>query len=168
MPKGNPQYAVRLPEDQAERFEEYCDEKGISYAEALRRFTVRELDVEEGKQVRIAVQQSGNDDDEKENEVIADGGQVVRPMLQFMGAFYAVIGLTAFGIMAFSTFVYPADFILSMGMDLIGITFSSLLMVAVLMIILYTDHPEKVDRLLYAGVRKASRVKPAILGGVKS
>jgi hypothetical protein len=41
------QYSTRLPEDDAERLEEYCDETNISKSEALRR-SVREYVSENG------------------------------------------------------------------------------------------------------------------------
>lgn len=158
---------VRLPKDTLRQVEQYAEDREISKSDALRRMIEKGVDLEEAG-LTVAASHPSKEEDDEEKEVVADGGQVVRPMLQFMGAFYAMIGLTTFGIMAFSTFVYPIDFILGMGMDLIGMTLTALLLVGVLMIILYTDYPEKVDQLLYSGVQKISLAIPPIFGGSKS
>lgn len=159
MPQ-NPQYAVRLPKDQAERFEEYCEEKDISYAEALRRFTIRELEIEEGNQVRIAVQQSGSQQKEKEeNEPIADGGQVIRPSLRLLGSLYASVALLIFlflSLVAYFNISIPAS-IIELGFKLM---LSTLIVAALIIPILYSSLPEKVDKRLYSGIGKASEFIP--------
>jgi hypothetical protein len=37
------QYSVRLPSDTADKLEQYCEERDLSYADALRRFAEKEL-----------------------------------------------------------------------------------------------------------------------------
>jgi len=43
----NPRYQTRLPEDDAERVDEYVDEHGVSQSEAVRRLIRRGLEAEE-------------------------------------------------------------------------------------------------------------------------
>jgi hypothetical protein len=58
---GKVQKATRLPKDQAERVEEYAEERDITEADALRRLVRIGLDEEEG------------------GPIITDGGQYLRP-----------------------------------------------------------------------------------------
>ena len=58
---GKVQKATRLPKDQAERVEEYAEERGITEADALRRL------------IRIGL------DEEEDKPIITDGGQYLRP-----------------------------------------------------------------------------------------
>ena len=146
---------VRLPADTLRRVEQYADDHDLSKSDALRRMIKKGVDLEEAGLTVAASQQKTEEPEEEEKEVIADGGQVVRPMLNFLGAIYAFLSLSMFallGLAAFGNVVLPfIDYGLMFGMML-----SSLLLAAVIMVVLYSNYPEKADRLLYSGVRKVS------------
>ncbi len=155
---------VRLPADTLRRVERYAEDHDLSKSDALRRMIEKGVDLEEAGLTVAASHQS--DEKEEEKEVIADGGQVVRPMLNFLGAIYAFLSLSIFALMglaAFGNVVLPfIDYTLMFGM-----MFSSLLLVAVIMVVLYSNYPEKADRLLYSGVRKVSRFGRPFMGDSK-
>lgn len=153
--------SLRLETDTKRRIERYAEKHDVSRSTAMRRLLEKGADLEEAGLTVAASRSSRSEEEEK--EVMADGGQVVRPMFNFMGAFYAFLSLSIFGVMALAAFDILRFTFLNYG-ELFGVMMSSLLLVALVMILLYSDYPEKADQLLYSGVRKASGFKPSILG----
>jgi len=154
---------VRLPADTLRRVERYAEEHDISKSDALRRMIEKGVDLEEAGLTVAASHQP----DEEEKEVIADGGQVVRPMLNFLGAIYAFLSLSIFALMGLAAFGNVVLSFIDYG-SMFGMMLSSLLLVAVIMVVLYSNYPEKADRLLYSGVRKVSRFGSSLHGGSKA
>lgn len=156
---------VRLPKDTHRQVEEYAEDHDLSKSDALRRMIEKGIDLEEAG-LTVAASQQKTGEPEKEKDPIADGGQVVRPMLNFLGAIYAFFSLSMFALLglAAGNVVFPFIDYTSM----FGMMFSSLLLVAAIMVVLYSNYPEKADRLLYSGVRKISRFKSSLYGGSKA
>lgn len=156
---------VRLPADTLRRVERYAEDHDLSKSDALRRMIEKGVDLEEAGLTVAASHQP--DEKEGEKEVIADGGQVVRPMLNFLGAIYAFLSLSIFALMGLAAFGNVVLSFIDYG-SMFGMMFSSLLLVAVIMVVLYSNYPEKADRLLYSGVRKVSRFGSSLHGGSKA
>jgi antitoxin component of RelBE/YafQ-DinJ toxin-antitoxin module len=160
--------SVRLHTDTKQRVERYAEEHDVSRSTAIRRLLEKGADLEEtGLTVAASHQPREDEQEEEEKEVVADGGQVVRPILNFLGATYAFVSLSMFSLLSLAALGNIAlPFIDYTSM--FGMMFSSLLLVAVIMVVLYSNYPEKADRLLYSGVRKASRFGSSLHGGSKA
>jgi len=156
--------SVRLHTDTKRRVERYAEEHDVSRSTAIRRLLEKGADIEEAGLAIAASKQTGGEESNEEKEVVADGGQVVRPMFNFIGAFYAFLSLSMFGLMALAAFGNVVIPYFDYG-SLFGMMVSSLLVVAMVMLFLYSDYPEKIDRMLYSGVRRVSRLRTYIGGG---
>lgn len=143
---------VRLPKDTLRRVEQYADNHDISKSDALRRMIEKGVDMEEaGLAVAVSQKAAGTD-----REPMADGGQVVRPIIQYMGAGYALLGLSSF-LTALSVLVYPTQLVVDLFPDLFSIMLSSLVLLSVTMLILYTELPEKADRWIVTKGRETKQ-----------
>ena len=160
--------SVRLHTDTKQRVERYAEEHEVSRSTAIRRLLAKGADLEEaGLTVAASHQPREDNQEEEEKEVIADGGQVVRPMLNFLGAIYAFLSLSIFALMGLAAFGNVVLSFIDYGL-MFGMMLSSLLLVAVIMVVLYSNYPEKADRLFYSGVRKVSRFGSSLHGGSKA
>jgi len=157
--------SLRLETDTKRRIERYAEKHDVSRSTAMRRLLEKGADLEEaGLTVAVSHQ---SDEKEEEKKVVADGGQVVRPMLNFLGAIYAFLSLSIFALMGLAAFANVVLPFIDYG-SMFGMMLSSLLLVAVIMVVLYSNYPEKADRLLYSGVRKVSRFGLSLHGGSKA
>jgi predicted DNA-binding protein len=153
---------VRLPNDTLQRVERYADEHGISKSDALRRMIEKGVDLEEAG-LAVAAAQQPKQEEKEEKEVMADGGQVVRPMLNLLSALYAGISITLFAVLLGSYYSgHLADLPVN-PLSLLSYMTTSLLVVAVLTLFLYSDYPEQIDQYLYTGIRRVSRFKPQVI-----
>jgi hypothetical protein len=161
---------VRLPADTLAQVEQYAEDHDLSKSDALRRMIEKGVDLEEaGLTVAASRQLDGKEEkEEKEEEgLVTDGGkdQVVRPMLNTMASFYAFLSLSLFLLISLSLLGNVA---IPSTNVLFGTMVSSLLFLAGITLTLYSDYPEKADRLLNSGVQKASRLGPFPDRGSKS
>jgi predicted transcriptional regulator len=160
--------SVRLHTDTKRRLEKYAEEHDVSRSTAIRRLLEKGADLEETGLTIAASHQPQEDEQEgEEKEAIADGGQVIRPMLNFLGAIYAFLSLSIFALMGLAAFGNVVVSFIDYG-SMFGMMLSSLLLVAVIMVVLYSNYPEKADRLLYSGVRKVSGFGSSLHGGSKA
>jgi hypothetical protein len=119
------------------------------------------VDLEEAGLAVAASQQPTEKDEEK--EMVADGGQVIRPTLSLMSAFYAVVSLTLFVVLMGSYYTGNLADLPVNPISLLSYMVSSLLAVALLTLFLYTDYPEHIDQYFYTGIRRVSRFKSEVI-----
>jgi len=139
--------SVRLEGDTLERAERYAEKHDVSRSTAIRRLLEKGADLEETG-ITVAASQTNTESD-SEGEPIADGGTIVRDILNLMSALYATLTLSIFaGIGVSAVMNIPLPF----ANTIISWIFTLSLLTAVVTIPLYTDLPEKADRLLYSGI----------------
>lgn len=152
---------VRLPNDTLRRVERYADEHDISKSDALRRMIEKGVDLEEAG-LTVAASQSATEKEE-EKEMVADGGQVFRPMFNFVAALYAFMSLSIFVVLIGSYYTGYMSALPVDPMSLLSFMTTSLLVVAALVLFLYSDYPERIDQYLYSGIHRLSQFKPEVI-----
>lgn len=145
--------SVRLEPDTRRRIENYAEVKGITKSAAMRRLLNKGADLEDAG-IAVAASTIENNqgtravqpEEDEEKDLKADGGAVIRPILQFLGAFYAGSILVMFSFIA--GLVVGFKFPLIPYGELAPVIVSISVILALIMMMLYTEVPEKIDLVI--------------------
>jgi hypothetical protein len=128
----NEQWNTRLPDDISEQLHEYCEDRGISKSETLRR-AAESFAEDLSEPPEPPAEEPGQSD----ARLVADGGAITRPILSSIltGAFlYPVAVMTLW----LTGYVGPIPFLGAIG--------GSLVAAVIVVAVLSTDLPEEADR----------------------
>jgi predicted transcriptional regulator len=151
--------SVRLEPDTRRRIENYAEEKDITKSAAMRRLLNKGADLEDAG-IAVAASTIENNqetktvqpEEDEEKDLKADGsGAVVRPLLNIISAFYAVVLLTLFGVLMIG--VAGIKFEPIPYAQLIPLTLSISVVIAMIALTLYTSIPERVDTVIRIRVK---------------
>jgi hypothetical protein len=139
---------VRLPQDKVDRIEKLAEEKNITKSDATRRLIDKGIEFNDSG-IETLVTETSDSQTESDRQPIADGGTIVRDVLNLMSALYATLTLSIFvGVGVSAVMDIPLPFANTLLSWIIALS----LLTAVVTVPLYTDLPEKADKLLYSGI----------------
>ena len=139
--------SVRLEGDTLERAERYAEKHDVTRSVAIRRLLEKGADLEETG-ITVAASQTNTESD-SEGEPMADGGTIVRDVLNLMSALYATLTLSMFIAVGVSAVIdIPLPFANSILYSILALSFAT----AVVTIPLYSKLPERIDRVIYSSI----------------
>ena len=139
--------SVRLEGDTLERAERYAEKHDVTRSVAIRRLLEKGADLEETG-ITVAASHTNTESD-SEGEPIADGGTIVRDVLNLMSALYATLILSTFVGIGLSAII---DIPLPFANTILSWIIALSLATAVVTIPLYSKIPEKIDKAIYSGI----------------
>jgi hypothetical protein len=149
---------VRLAPDKVNKIEQLAEEKNITKSDATRRIIDKGIRFDESG-IENLLTNTNNNRTEENQETVADGGQVFRRLLHSVSGFYAVATISIFTAILYYSVVgismpYPDLWYIAVTACGLATSLSSVL--------LYTEIPERADRVLYSGVSRVPVISKVV------